>query len=41
VPGLGAPTHVLFERDGTTIQVSSPSLEEELLLELAASMEKV
>ncbi len=37
----GMPLTVVFEREGTAIQLNSQNLDEELLLELAASMERL
>jgi hypothetical protein len=39
--GWGIPLTVVFAREGTSIELSSTSLDEELLLELAASIERV
>ena len=41
VPGLDAPLHVLFERDETKLHLSSHTLDEDTLLALAASMQRV
>jgi outer membrane lipoprotein-sorting protein len=41
VPGLDAPLHVLLERDGTKLQLTSHTLDEDTLLALAASMQRV
>lgn len=40
-PRYGIPLTVVFERDGTAIQASSQNLDEETLLELAASMRRL
>jgi hypothetical protein len=37
----GIPLTVVFARDGTTIQLSSANLDEEVLVQLAASMERL
>jgi hypothetical protein len=41
VPGLDAPLHVLFARDETKLQLTSHTLDEDTLLALAASMQRV
>jgi len=37
----GTPLTVVFEREGTAIQLNSQNLDEEVLLQLAASMERL
>ena len=41
VPGLDAPVQVLCERDGTKLHLSSRTLGEDALVDLAASMQRV
>ena len=40
-PRQGIPSTVVSEREGTAIQLNSQNLDEELLLELAASTQKL
>jgi hypothetical protein len=41
VPGLGAPVQVLCERSGTKLHLSSSTIGEDALVDLAASMQRV